>query len=103
MTGATYPSVLARHLAPGGAWLMRNLRLETPIEGQRLLALMGNSGHLFEQGAHAGVVPLNFNFTADGRVPKGQFLCLAPTVGECRDLLQDFIDSLPFSTTAERD
>lgn len=87
VTGATYPSVLARHFTPGNAWLMRNIRLSKPCTGRELLAHMRELGHLFEAGDEAGILPINFNFGADGLVHKGQFLCLAPTPEGCYELL----------------
>ena len=78
VTGATYPSVLARHFMPEGAWLLRNLRFREPLEGEELLRRLDQSGDLFVPGqSEAGVMPVNFNFGRDGLVHKGQFLCLA--------------------------
>lgn len=103
ITGATYPSVVGRHLAPEGAWLMRNLRVEHPIPGHELLKLIDKSRHLFTKGQHKGIVPMNFNFDQTGLTRKGQFLCLAPTVHECTELLDSLVASLPFKTQTERD
>lgn len=103
ITGATYPSVLARHLLPNSAWLMRNLRLEFAIEGERLLQLINKMGLLYNGKSASGVVPLNFNFDKSDKAIKGQFVCLAPSVPECIDLLQTMVDTLPFKTTTERD
>jgi len=78
VTGATYPSVLARHFMPEGAWLLRNLRFEQPLMGEALLEMLERSGDLFVPGqSETGVAPVNFNFGEDGLVHKGQFLCLA--------------------------
>lgn len=89
VTGATYPSLLAHHLLPGGAWLMRNLRFREPLEGQDILDRLARAGDLFEAGTgRAGVLPVNFNFGEDGRVHKGQFLCLAPTTRGSEFLLR---------------
>lgn len=103
ITGATYPSVVGRHLAPKSAWLMRNLRLENPIPGQELLVLIERSKHLFRAGDTKGIVPMNFNFDRAGLTRKGQFLCLAPSVRECSELLDSLVASLPFKTETERD
>ncbi len=79
VTGATYPSVLARHFMPDGAWLLRNLRFEKPVTGAELLERLRAAGTLFVPGqSERGVFPLNFNFGSDGLIHKGQFLCLAP-------------------------
>ena len=37
LTGATYPSMLARHFLPRGAWLMRNLMLKEATSGRAVL------------------------------------------------------------------
>ena len=90
VTGATYPSVLARHFMPGGAWLMQNLRFSTPLTGRELLDKLEESGDLYVPGtSESGVFPLNFNFGPDGLVHKGQFLYLAPSSDKSR-LLLDF-------------
>ncbi|MEM9478241.1 MAG: hypothetical protein AAGA58_01125 [Verrucomicrobiota bacterium] len=88
-TGATYPSVLARHLLPEGAWLLRNLRFTEPTRGVELLGRLRVSGHLFRRGVtERGVFPVNFNVDPEGLVQKGQFLCLAPRDGASRTLME---------------
>lgn len=88
VTGATYPSVLARRFAPRGAWLMRNLRLSHPLPEDAVLARLQRQQHLFEPHRDRGVLPVNVNFGEDELVHKGQFLCLAPTARECFDCLE---------------
>jgi hypothetical protein len=103
VTGATYPSVLAHHLRRGGAWLLRNLRLQEPQRGDVLLDLLDQPGHLYMPGMGEGVVPINFNFGEDGKVHKGQFLCLAESVERCHQIL-DFIEQdLPVRMEKTRD
>lgn len=88
VTGATYPSVLARHFLPEGSWLLRNLRFETPLPGEDLLDLLEKSGDLFIPGkSETGVLPVNFNQGADGLIHKGQFLCLAHSTAGSHVLL----------------
>ncbi|MEM0895336.1 MAG: hypothetical protein AAGJ79_00515 [Verrucomicrobiota bacterium] len=88
-TGATYPSVLARHLLPDGAWLLRNLRFTEPARGVELVGRLRVSGHLFRRGiTERGVFPVNFNVDPQGLVQKGQFLCLAPRDGASRTLME---------------
>ncbi|MEX2578418.1 MAG: hypothetical protein WD342_05105 [Verrucomicrobiales bacterium] len=88
VTGATYPAVLARHLLPDGAWLLRNFRFDNPLPGDALLKALRNSGDLFVPGeAEVGVLPVNFNFGPDGLVHKGQFLCLAHSTAGSRVVL----------------
>lgn len=78
VTGATYPSVLARKFIPDGAWLLRNLRFAEPLTGQEILGSLNKGGDLYIPGkSESGIIPVNFNFGPDGLVHKGQFLCLA--------------------------
>lgn len=89
VTGATYPSVLARHFLPEGAWLLRNLRFEEALSGNELLEMLEQSGDLYLPGeTEFGVLPVNFNFGTDGLIHKGQFLCLASTVRKSEELLE---------------
>jgi hypothetical protein len=102
ITGATYPAVLARHLMPGGTWLMRNLRFDSPLTGEEVLQALRRSGDLFDpESGDPGVLPVNFNFGLDGLVHKGQFLCLAPSVDESEALLRFAERDLP--CTPDRD
>lgn len=78
VTGATYPAILARNFAPEGAWLMRNLRFDPGTSGRELLDRLAQADTLFRPGVASGVLPINFNTNQDGRVGKGQFLCLGP-------------------------
>jgi len=89
VTGATYPSVLARRFIPDGAWLLRNLRFETPLAGEQILEVLERAGSLFVPGrTEAGVMPINFNFGRDGLVHKGQFLCLSHSCSGSHVLLE---------------
>lgn len=89
VTGATYPSVLARHFMPEGAWLLRNLRFTEPVAGVELMELLRSAHDLFVPGeSESGVMPVNFNTGEDGLVHKGQFLCLAPSSGGSKMLLE---------------
>jgi hypothetical protein len=74
----TYPSVLARHFLPGGAWLMRNLHLPVPVTAASIFDDLEGAGLLFNPRSPHGVLPINFNTTADALVAKGQFLILGP-------------------------
>lgn len=87
LTGATYPSLLARHFLPQGAWLMRNLKLARPVSGRAILRFLKQKGDLFEPNKKYGVVPLNFNTGPSGRVEKGQFLCLGANTAVCHEML----------------
>ena len=103
ITGATYPSVLARHFAPTGAWLMRNIKMESPMSGEALLSTLDDAGHLFDMSRKDGVLPINFNLDQEGRVVKGQFLCLAPAMSACNDLLEAVRLALPIKGVYDRD
>ncbi|MEM8953517.1 MAG: hypothetical protein AAGD22_05135 [Verrucomicrobiota bacterium] len=103
VTGATYPSVLARHFRPEGAWLLRNLRVSEPLEGDRLLEMLRAPGHLYRAGMESGVLPVNFNLGQDGLVRKGQFLCLGESPAECHELLKRAEEDLPMDWSYVRD
>ena len=76
VTGATYPSLLARHFEPEGCWLMRNLRLPAPVEGGRILDDLDAASLLYRRGASHGIIPINLNLDEHGLISKGQFLFL---------------------------
>ena len=103
VTGATYPSVLARHFNPSGAWLMRNVRLDEPFTDEALLEKLRSGNSLFDGSKPGGVLPINFNTGADGRVHKGQFLCLADTVADCAENLRRAQVALGIRWQYERD
>lgn len=103
VTGATYPSVLARHFLPGGAWLMCNLMFAPPMRGDELFESLRRAGLLFEPGLDRGVVPVNFVPREDGLVHKGQFLCLAGDAEDCGRLLEEVEGVLPAEWKFSRD
>ncbi len=103
VTGATYPSVLARHLRPDGAWLMRNIRFETRVKGADVLDMLEKGDWLYEKGKSSGVIPINLNSHKDGRVAKGQFLYLNNKIEACSKQLDHMVESLPVRTSIERD
>ncbi len=103
VTGATYPSVIARHFMPEGVWLMRNLKTETPIEGEKLLEIMSNAGVLFYPEKNEGILPINFNLDKQRRVIKGQFLFLGKNLTLCLDTLKYLKEVLPIELKYDRD
>ncbi len=103
ITGATYPSVIARHFLPHDAWLMRNVRFATPLKDTSLLKMLDQAGYLFRPGMQEGVLPINFNLNEDGSVQKGQFLCLAKNGGDCLLILKQIESLLPLSWHYDRD
>jgi len=103
VTGATYPSLLAKHFHPSGAWLLRNLRLARPVTSSALLKILAERDHLFHQGHRSGVLPLNFNFGPDGLVHKGQFICIGDDTEECHRFLSLAEQDLPGGWSPDRD
>lgn len=103
VTGATYPSVLARHFIPQGAWIMRNLKTDEPIEGERLLELLESKGALYYPGKPEGFLPINFNLNNEDMVIKGQFLYIAENMGICSEGLNNFSHALPIGWQYDRD
>ncbi len=102
VTGATYPTLLARHFLPEGSWLLRNLRFSRPLSSGDLLDSLGRSGDLFVPGeTDTGVIPVNFNFGRDRLVQKGQFLFLASNPGGGR--LQRKLAELKLTCEIDRD
>ncbi len=103
ITGATYPSVIARHFLPHDAWLMRNVRFTMPLKDTSLLKMLDQAGYLFRPGMQEGVLPINFNLNEDGSVQKGQFLCLAKNAEDCLLILKQIESILPLSWHYDRD
>lgn len=89
VTGATYPSMLARNFLPKGAWLMRNIRFDPLQKSQVILDVLNEEGLLFCQGKEKGVLPFNLNGTDCGHVNKGQFLFLGKKLDDVWKLLGD--------------
>ena len=95
VTGATYPSVLARHFRPRGAWRMRNLELARPMSGRSLIERLRRKDELFDPARPQGILPINFNLDPDGLVRKGQFLAIGDDPADCRHLLDAARADLP--------
>lgn len=103
VTGATYPSVLARHLTEGGSWLMRNVRFQRPPASGELLRTLRHQSLLFHRGDTRGAIPINFNPDENQNVAKAQFLGVAPTLAECREIMDSLHDQLPLRVDYDRD
>jgi hypothetical protein len=103
VTGATYPSILSRRFMPNGAWLMRNVKVGTPMEGEEVLKLIDKAGALYDPGKSEGLLPINFNLNERGKVIKGQFLYLAKNVNKCVEALQNLNAVLPMDWQYDRD
>ncbi|MEX2381658.1 MAG: hypothetical protein WD490_04690 [Opitutales bacterium] len=88
VTGATYPTLLAGHFMPGGAWVMRNIYFSTPARGQVILEELDRAGLLYRPGGGAGILPINFNFDRGSKIAKGQFLAFGRTAEEVQLLLE---------------
>lgn len=103
VTGATYPSVLARHYCPRGGWLMRNLKFVEPLGGATILDLLSAHNHLFHPQREDGILPINFNLNSESLVEKGQFLCLGRTSADCHAMLHRAEEDLPVDWEYARD
>jgi hypothetical protein len=103
ITGATYPAVLARHFMPEGCWSMRNIQFRGALDGGRLLSLMDRAAVLYRPGMEKGILPFNFNTDAEGKINKGQFLCLGQNQEECAELLVQAWAELPVDWSYDRD
>ncbi|MDA1085514.1 MAG: hypothetical protein O2901_00655 [Verrucomicrobia bacterium] len=103
VTGATYPAILARHYNPGGAWLMRNIRLGEPIRPDALLDALRRHGDLFEPEMPSGVLPINLNLDVEANVAKGQFLGLGATTQQCENALTGLSAALAVAVEFDRD
>lgn len=103
ITGATYPSVIARHFHPHDPWIMRNIRFARPLKDTSLLKMLDQAGFLFHPDMHEGVLPINFNLNEDGSVQKGQFLFLGKKLNNCLTMLKQIESILPLSWHYDRD
>ena len=103
VTGATYPSLLARHFQQNGAWLMRNLALPAPLPASSILDILEREDMLFQPGAARGCLPINFNTNRSGEITKGQFLFLAPDVDEVAGLLSELVSHPEIDLHYDRD
>jgi hypothetical protein len=102
VTGATYPSVIARHFLPHDAWLMRNIRFAKPLRDTSLLTMLDKAGYLYHPDLQEGVLPVNFNLD-EGGVQKGQFLCLGKNADDCINMFKEIESILPLSWHYDRD
>ncbi|MFT5129808.1 MAG: hypothetical protein ACI8W8_003437 [Rhodothermales bacterium] len=103
VTGATYPSLLARKLAPANAWRMQNLHFPSALPCATLLDALCQAQVAFRPGDENGFVPINANLMADGLVEKCQLLALAPTSTGCLALLERLEHILPVEFLHDRD
>ena len=103
VTGATYPSILARYFMPEGSWVMRNLKTQNPMAGSDLLGIMRKAGALYQPGKNEGYLPINFNLDENGNVIKGQFLFLGRNLTSCLKTLDSLHEILPIEWRYDRD
>ena len=103
ITGATYPSILARYLMPHGAWLMRNLKFAKSISASNLMESLKQAGILYTQDKSNGVLPINFNVNVNNEINKGQFLFLGEKLSVCARLLRDIEEVPPVVWEYDRD
>lgn len=102
VTGATYPSLLARSLQDGGDWMMRNLKFRKPVPTRKLLRQLSDHGYLYEPGKLQGLLPYNLYTCDHGRVEQGQFLVMAPEITTCKGLLIEAERDMPIDWDYER-
>jgi hypothetical protein len=103
VTGATYPAVLARHFMPNGCWSMQNIQFHKSLDGDRLLSLIDHAQVLYRPGEPKGIIPFNFNADEQGKVIKGQFLCLAANHEQSSEILARAWNELPVEWGYDRD
>lgn len=103
VTGATYPSFLARHFLPERAWLMRNFRFDSQMTCGEIIGALDKAGTLFLPGKSRGVLPINFIRDENGRVAKCQLLFLNATPEACVEMVAPSLSCLPMATRPDRD
>jgi len=103
VTGATYPSLLARHFQPHGAWIMRNYTFEGCAHTHAFLNTLSARKLLFEPGREAGILPINVITDSGGYLRKAQILFLSPYPEDCRALSDQFPRVLPYGCVHDRD
>ena len=103
VTGATYPSLLALHCNPGGAWLMRNMVFGPCMDVAGFLAFLEGKGLLFRPGAGRGIIPVNVICGDNNQIVKCQLLFLGSSPQGCLATMEDFPKILPAYCRFERD
>jgi len=108
VTGATYPSLLARHFKPNSAWLMRNMLFKPTMDARSFLKHLDAQGILFKPNREDGVIPVNIivtesGVTDSGKVEKAQLLFLAETAERCIEMLNEFPSRAPMECCFDRD
>jgi len=103
VTGATYPSILARNFLPEDAWLMRNLRFYPPLKSTELLQSLDKAGLIFKHDSKKGILPINFNPDSSGLIVKGQFLFLGQTLDEVERLMDQLKSQCDIKGDFDRD
>ena len=95
LTGATYPTVFARHFLPEGAWRIENLRFDPPAAAKTVLDFLEQNDCLYLPGKPMGALPLSLNLNMHGNVDVGQLLCLGPDLAHCQRILERARQVLP--------
>ncbi len=103
VTGATYPSLLARNFNPKGAWLMRNISFGPCMTAQEFFDLLAQRDILYVPGSKKGILPLNVIISENRQITKCQLLVLSPMMQQCVEIIEAFPDLLPSSCTFDRD
>lgn len=103
VTGATYPSVLARYFTPQKPWLMKNISFYKKVSPLFVMKVLDRHNLLFFPGRKKGILPFNFNFSSKGILIKGQFLFLAPAVDGLYSLLNKLTSLKELPVKFDRD
>jgi hypothetical protein len=80
VTGASYPSLLARRFRPDAAWVMRNVSFKPAQSPTSVLESLRSAGLLFRPEMEEGLMPINFNVSGSALIGKAQILGLAANV-----------------------
>jgi len=103
VTGATYPSLLARNFQPHGSWMMRNYMFQPCSRPKDFFTSLDDQGLLFRANGISGILPINVIPDADGFLWKAQILFMAGRRSECVDLEARFPTVVPRGCVYDRD
>lgn len=91
VTGATYPSVLARNFLPDDYWMLRNIRFNPHLSGSKILSVLQEKKLLFVPKKTSGIIPINFNPNDRNEIVKGQFLFMGETMDMINRIVADLV------------
>jgi hypothetical protein len=82
---------------------MRNIQFRKSLDGDQLLSLVDHAQVLYRPGKDKGIIPFNLNTDQQGKVIKGQFLCLGEDQEQCSEVLGRACNELPVEWGYDRD